>query len=99
VSLPVVWIPEAAAELEEAANHYAEIRPELALRFALAVDEAVESLADAPTLFAIVKKRLRRAGVKRFPYGLFFLVEQNRVVIVACFHGKRNPKHWQGRTF
>lgn len=98
MSLPVVWLPEAAAELEDAANYYAEIRPELALRFALAVDEAVESLADAPMVFAVVKNGLRRAGVKRFPYGLFFLVEQRRIVVIACFHGKRNPAHWQSRT-
>jgi len=31
------------------------------------------------------------------PYGLFFLVEETRIVMIACFHGKRNPKHWQQR--
>jgi hypothetical protein len=35
--------------------------------------------------------------VRWFPYGLFFLVEETRVVVIACFHGKRNLKHWQLR--
>jgi heptosyltransferase-1 len=28
---------------------------------------------------------------------LFFLVEQTRIVVIACLHGRRNPKHWQMR--
>jgi plasmid stabilization system protein ParE len=97
VTLPVVWLPEADAELKEALARYDAIRPELGLRFAEAVEEAVAAVAAAPLRFAVVDKGRRRAGVHRFPYGIFFLVEDTRIVVVACFHGKRHPKHWQLR--
>jgi plasmid stabilization system protein ParE len=47
--------------------------------------------------FAAVDKDRRRAGVRRFPYGFFFLVEATRIVVIACFHAKRHPTHWQRR--
>ncbi len=97
MTLPVVWLPEADAELKEALARYESIRPALAQRFAEAVEDTVEEIATAPLRYAVVEKGRRRAGVHRFPYGLFFLVEEKRVVVIACFHGKRNPKHWQLR--
>jgi len=97
VTLPVVWLPEADAELKETLARYESIRPELGLRFAEAVDESVEAIAGAPLRFVVVDKGRRRAGVRRFPYGIFFVVEDTRIVVIACFHGKRQPKHWQLR--
>ena len=81
----------------EAVARYDAIRPELGERFANAVVETVEAIAAMPLRFAVVDKERRRAGVRWFPYGLFFLVEETRIVMIACFHGKRNPKHWQQR--
>ncbi|HZL56352.1 MAG TPA: type II toxin-antitoxin system RelE/ParE family toxin [Bryobacteraceae bacterium] len=97
MTLPVVWLPEADAELTEALARYSGFRPELGHRFAEAISDTVERIADAPLHYAVVRKGLRRAGVHRFPYGLFFLAEPNRIVVIACFHGRRNPKHWQSR--
>jgi toxin ParE1/3/4 len=97
LTLPVVWLAEAHAELKQALAHYDAIRPELGTRFLLAVDETVEAISTQPLRFAVVDQDRRRAGVHRFPYGIFFLVEESRVVVIACFHGKRNPEHWQLR--
>jgi hypothetical protein len=44
VTLPVVWIPEAHEDLQEALAWYDSIRPELRERFALAVETTVDSL-------------------------------------------------------
>jgi toxin ParE1/3/4 len=97
VTLPVVWLPEADAELKEAQARYESVRPELGQRFAEVVADTVEAIAAAPLQFAVVEKERRRAGVRRFPYGIFFVVEETRIVVIACFHGKRHPKHWQLR--
>ena len=97
MTLPVVWLPEAQAELMEAHEHYNGVRPELGERFANAVVETAEAIAVTPLRFALVDNGRRRAGVRWFPYGLFFLVEETRVVVIACFHGKRDPKRWKQR--
>lgn len=97
MTLPVVWLPEANAELKEAQARYESVRPELGQRFAEAVADTVEAIVAAPLQFAVVEKGRRRAGVRPFPYGIFFLVEETRIVVISCFHGKRHPKHWQLR--
>ena len=96
MTLPV-WTPEANEDLLEARAWYDNVRPELGERFALAVEATVEAMAEHPLQFPVVYRNRRRAGVRLFPYGIFFEVQDNRIVVIACFHGRRNPKHWQLR--
>jgi toxin ParE1/3/4 len=100
--LPVVWIPEANEDLLEARAWYDNIRPPLGERFALAIEAAVEAIAGHPLQFPVVHQGRRRAGVRRFPYGIFFEIEErevqeHRIVVLACFHGRRDPRRWQSR--
>ncbi len=95
--LPVFWLPEAAAELKEAHDWYDGIRPALGERFALAVEGTIEKISENPLLFPVVYRGRRRAGVRRFPYGIFFEVQEHRIVVIACFHGRRNPRRWRSR--
>lgn len=97
MTLPVVWIPEANDDLLEARAWYDDIRVELGERFALAVEATVEAIAEHPLQFPVVYRNRRRAGVRLFPYGIFFEVEEHRSVVIACFHGRRNPTNWQSR--
>jgi hypothetical protein len=41
---------------------------------------------------------LRRARLKKFPYSLFFLIEDDTITVVACFHSSRDPRQWQSRV-
>jgi toxin ParE1/3/4 len=97
VKIPVVWTLAAGADLLEARAWYDNIRSELGNRFAYAVDETIKVISENPRQFPIVHRGRRRAGVRRFPYGIFFEVQEERIVIIACFHGKRNPRYWQSR--
>lgn len=53
----------------KALEHYEAIRPELGKRFANAVVESVEAIAETPLRFAVIDNGRRRGGVRRFPYG------------------------------
>jgi plasmid stabilization system protein ParE len=97
VTTPLFWTKEAEADLRDAQDWYHDIRPELGRRFIQAVEATVGRIAEAPLQFPIIYRTLRRAGIRRFPYGLFFQAAEQRIVVVACFHAKRNPRHWQVR--
>jgi plasmid stabilization system protein ParE len=97
VTLPVVWIPEANEDLQEARAWYDNMRPELGERFAQAVEVTVKAMAEHPLQFPVVHLGRRRAGVRRFPYGIFFEVQEHLIVVIACFHCRRNPRRWQSR--
>jgi plasmid stabilization system protein ParE len=34
----------------------------------------------------------------RFPFGIYFRVEQAQIVVVAIIHGSRHPRRWQSRA-
>jgi plasmid stabilization system protein ParE len=74
--------------LLEARAWYDNIRPELGERFALAVEATVEALAEHPLQFPVVYRSRRRRGVRRFPYGIFFEVQDSRIVVIACFQAE-----------
>lgn len=97
MTLPVMWLPEANAELLEARAWYDNVGSSLGDRFALAIEATTTAITQHPLQFPIVHREIRRAGVRRFPYGVFFQVQDSRILVVACFHGRRNPRHWQAR--
>ncbi len=97
MTLAVVWIPEANEDLLDARTWYDNIRPELGERFASAVEATVEAIAEHPLQFPVVYRNRRRAGVWRFPYSVIFEFQEHRIVVIACFHGRRNPRRWQSR--
>jgi plasmid stabilization system protein ParE len=97
VTLSVVWTPEANEDLLEARAWYDNIRPPRGERFAQAVDAVVETLMEHPLQFPVVYRGRRRVGVRRFPYGIFFEVQEHQIVVIACFHDRRNPRRWQSR--
>jgi plasmid stabilization system protein ParE len=94
----VVFSSAARAELIEARDWYAARNPELADRFTAEVENIVERMAAAPLQFPVVHKDVRRARCRRFPYALFFRVAGGTLHVIACFHGKRDPRQWQRRS-
>ena len=66
-------------------------------RFVEAIENTVLLIAEFPLRFPVVYRERRRGGVRRFPYGLFYQIEANRILVIACFHGIRNPRRWQSR--
>lgn len=90
-------MPEAEIESKEAWSWYDQIRPELGVRLARAIESTVNAIAEHPLQFPVVYRSRRRAGVRYFPYGIFYEVQESRIVVIACFHAKRDPTHWQVR--
>jgi plasmid stabilization system protein ParE len=93
----VLFTPAARAELVDAQDWYEVEAPGLGRRFRTEIDAVVQRMAVNPRQFPLVYKTLHRALVRKFPYALFFSVEDDTLMVVACFHGKRDPHQWQRR--
>jgi len=76
----------ARAELIDAQEWYEAEAPGLGRRFRTEIDSAVRRMTENPRQFPLVFKTLRRARAERFPYALFFLVEADALLVIACFH-------------
>ncbi len=89
--------PEAEAELREAYLWYEEQRPGLGEDLLLCVDACLATIRRHPEMHPVVHGSVRRALLRRFPYGVFFVVEQNTISVIAVFHLSRDPQRWMER--
>ena len=94
---PPVLRPSAAADVEDAWQWYEAQREGLGDEFLVVVEKTLESIAAYPESAPLVHRDVRRQLLRRFPYGLFYRIILGQVVVVACFHAKRNPRAWRSR--
>ena len=94
----VIFTQAARAELIQAQDWYEGEVPGLGRRFRQAIDTLAERMSANPRQFPVVFKSVRRALLRRFPYALFFVVEEQTLFVIACFHASRDPLQWQRRT-
>jgi len=83
--------------MNEAYQYYEDKAEGLGMEFLRAVDACFSAMERHPRMYQVVHKEVRRALLRRFPYGIFYLIEDTKLVVIACFHANRNPKHWQRR--
>ena len=56
-----------------------------------------DRVADGPLKYQHLRSGIRRALVRRFPYGVYFAVEDDVIVVLAVLHASRDPAEWQRR--
>ena len=91
--------PKAQKEIENAVEFYALFSADAPSHFITELKDAYLTLANNP-LFEVRYKNIRALKINRFPYLLYFIVDENKntVRILSCFHSKRSPnkrpKRW-----
>lgn len=89
--------PEADSEVSEVAAWYAEHSLELCRDFLGAIDLALAAVQQNPYQYQVVFKNVRRVLVGRFPYMLMYTASDDRVIVAACLHCRRDPGVGQRR--
>jgi plasmid stabilization system protein ParE len=83
--------------MAEAVAWYLERGRGLASDFLEVLDATVARVEDNPFQYQEVHKGIRKALMPRFPYSILFRVTDDEIVILACFHARRDPRRWQSR--
>jgi plasmid stabilization system protein ParE len=97
MSYKVIIRPEAQIDLKDAYFWYERQRTGLGKELVSHIDACLASVKRNPFSYPLKYKVVRRALVSRFPYGIFYLIEEQTIVVVAIFHAKRDPRVWQDR--
>jgi plasmid stabilization system protein ParE len=91
-------IHEAAeAEINEAADFYDIESPGLGSVFIDEIQRAIGSISEFPEAAPLVRGRVRKRLVAKFPYALVYSVRPDEIRILAVAHLKRRPFYWRGR--
>lgn len=85
-------------KLDDAIAWYEEQRDGLGREFAAEIDRVIGELASDPSRYPKVFQNVRVARTRRFPYSILFVTEDQRIVVLAVFHARRNPTEWSARV-
>lgn len=98
MSYRLVLQPGAEADLHQAYSWHEKQRRGLGRELLDCIDAVFGRIRETPELHAVVYRNVRHTLVKRFPYVVCYVVEENRVDVVAVFHGHREPTVWKSRV-
>lgn len=84
-------------DIKIAYDWYEEQRIGLGEDFLLTLEESYSKIVRMPKAYQPVYKTVRRKLTRRFPYGIFFTLQDSRVIVIAIMHTKRNPSDWNKR--
>jgi len=90
--------PFAELELKETLDWYNLQRENLGNAFLSEVEKLLALIQQNPGLFAQIRKDVRKARLKRFPFIIVYSINRDTIEIYPFFHNSRNPLIWQGRT-
>lgn len=45
-----------------------------------------------PGLYGVVHRRIRRRLLRRFPYAIYFSLEEDQILVLGVFHCARDPQ-------
>jgi toxin ParE1/3/4 len=91
---PVRIQPRAKSQMAEAHDWYEARREGLGQEFLDEVARTLQLIGQNPTLHPIHHGRIRRVMTRRFPYLVFYLVDDDAAVVVAVLHASRDPQRW-----
>ena len=89
--------PEAERELHEAVDYYEDVEPGLGYDLSVEIYSAIQRAVAYPHAWPVLDDEIRRALVRRFPYGVLYSVEEGTLLIVAIMNLHREPGYWKGR--
>jgi plasmid stabilization system protein ParE len=90
--------PEVYDDIKIAYDWYEKQRIGLGEDFLLTLEDSYSKIARMPKAYQPIYKTVRRKLTCRFPYGIFFTILDNQIIVIAVMHTKRNPVDWNNRA-
>ena len=90
--------PEAEDDIREAYSYYQQCRVGLGNDFLESVEDGFNKILVNPRIYRETHNSLHRLFIKRFPFGIFYKLIDNKVLVIAVIHTSRDPSLWQQRS-
>lgn len=89
--------PDAENEFLEAIDYYEKRSEGLGLDFSMEVFHTINRILAYPKAWPKLDTNIHRSLVTRFPYGILYNIDRNRIFILAVMHLNRKPGYWKQR--
>ncbi len=92
----VISLP-AETDIEEIIEWYGKENKDLSREFVEILEQTLEQVISNPFLFQQVFKDYRKVDTAKFPYKIIYRISENKIIVLAVIHHKRNPEVWKNR--
>jgi toxin ParE1/3/4 len=89
---------EGRADIAEAMAGYRDISAALATRFAEELERVYTNVTEYPEMYPVVYKNFHRGLLRKFPYSVFYVLDESIVLIVGVVHQARDESTWKRRA-
>lgn len=87
---------KALTDVSRIRRWYGKIDPVLEERFVRSLNEGLDRMEAHPCAYQVVYRNTRRIILGKFPYSVYYLIQDSRIFVLAVIHHKRNPEFAQG---
>jgi toxin ParE1/3/4 len=91
--------PEALKEYLGAIDFYSDIDTLLAGAFVDELEACMARIVTNPVAWQRLDDDVRRCLLKRFPFGVYYSVENNTICVYAVMHMSKQPDYWKHRIY
>ncbi|MDD5410627.1 MAG: type II toxin-antitoxin system RelE/ParE family toxin [Methylobacter sp.] len=96
--MKIEFLEAAQVELDQSFEWYETQQKNLGVQFLNEFDAAIRRIATYPESYILIEKDLRRCLIKRFPYGVLYGLDADKIIVIAVAHLHRKPDYWVDRA-
>ncbi len=93
----VIVKPPAQRDLAEAYDWYQQAFRDGGEQFLQQYERVEARIGSFPNAHTAVDGQVRRAYLRRFPYSVFYVLEDETIFVLAVIHDHRDPEIWKAR--
>ncbi len=86
----IVIKPIAIFDNDEIISYYRKESGELANRYYQHFLAALKKIRETPLAYSYVKNPVRKHNINKFPYKIYYLVEEENIIVLGIAHEKRS---------
>lgn len=90
----IVFRASANAQLVAAKAWYDQQRHGLGDEFARSLESAINRVARNPFAAPSVYQSVRRVLLKRFPHSVFYIADDDNLLVLSCLHTRHSTVDW-----
>ena len=98
MSLPLVFRSEVRTDVDEAYAWYEKRRSGLGDDFLASVKKVYDQIRDTPAFYPVVYRDVHFGVTKRFPYGVYYRIYPDYLLVLAVAHHRRHRRIWRSRA-
>ncbi|MFA6011336.1 MAG: type II toxin-antitoxin system RelE/ParE family toxin [Desulfobacteraceae bacterium] len=90
--MKLYYTDRAKDDIELAFSWYEQQQRELGLEFICCMEDALKRIMEYPEIYPVRYACFRGCPLKRFPFSIFYSIENNNIIVHSVFDNRQNPE-------